>query len=96
MSSAKTQLKYDTHVLSHGARCSWGVRVKTVPSGGLELRAASTTVKEARKKMLTKYSTNYLKANTPLAQDLYNEDVDNMGLFLCSGLGRCVTGSEFE
>jgi hypothetical protein len=48
------------------------------------------------KKTIIEYAINYFKANTPLAQDLYNDDVGNTGLFLCSGLQRCVTGSEFE
>lgn len=39
-----------------------------------------------------RYAIGYSKANAPLAQDLYADDVGTTGLFLASDLSRCVTG----
>jgi len=93
MSSAKAQLESDTRVLAYEAGRKWGVRVNTVSAGPLKSRAASAIGKEPGQKTFIEYAIDYSKANAPLAQDLYNDDVGNAALFLCSGLGRCVTGA---
>jgi len=38
------------------------------------------------------YAIDYSRANAPLAQDLYADDVGATGLFLSSPMARCVTG----
>ena len=98
MPSAKDQLESNARVLSYMAGRKWGVCVNTVSSWPLKLHAASTSGEEAKKKVFNEYAIDQLKDNVPLAlaQDLCNEDVSNAGLFLCSGLQRCVTGAEFE
>jgi len=93
MSSAKAQLESDTRVMAYEAGRKWGVRVNTVSAGPLKSRAASAIGKEKGKKTFIEYAIDYSKNNAPLAQDLYNDDVGNAALFLCSGLGRCVTGA---
>merc|ERR1711957_711437 len=93
MSSAKAQLESDTRVLAFEAGRKWGVRVNTISAGPLKSRAASAIGKEPGQKTFIEYAIDYSKANAPLAQDLYNDDVGNAALFLCSGLGRCVTGA---
>jgi enoyl-[acyl-carrier protein] reductase I len=35
---------------------------------------------------------DYSRANSPLAQDLYSDDVGSAALFLCSPMARSVTG----
>jgi len=48
--------------------------------------------KSPDKKTFIEYAIDYSKANAPLAQDLYSDDVGNSGLFLCSPMARSVTG----
>jgi enoyl-[acyl-carrier protein] reductase I len=92
MSSAKAQLESDTRTLAFEAGRKWGVRVNTISAGPLKSRAASAIGKEAGKKTFIEYAISYSNANAPLAQDLYSDDVGNASLFLCSALGRTVTG----
>lgn len=92
MSSAKSQLESDTRTLAYEAGRQYGIRVNTISAGPLKSRAATAIGKEAGKKTFIEKAIDYSKANAPLAQDLYNDDVGNAGLFLCSPLARCVTG----
>jgi len=92
MSSAKAQLESDTRTLAYEAGRKWNVRVNTVSAGPLKSRAASAIGKEPGQKTFIEYAIDYSKANAPLAQDLYNDDVGNSAMFLCSGLARTVTG----
>jgi enoyl-[acyl-carrier protein] reductase I len=92
MSSAKAQLESDTRVLAFEAGRKWGVRVNTISAGPLKSRAASAIGTEKGKKNFIDFAIDYAKANAPLPQDLYNDDVGNSALFLCSPLARTVTG----
>jgi len=92
MSSAKAQLESDTRVLAFEAGRKWGLRVNTISAGPLKSRAASAIGKEPGKKTFIEQAIDYSNANAPLAQDLYNDDVGNSALFLCSPLARTVTG----
>jgi enoyl-[acyl-carrier protein] reductase I len=92
MSSAKAQLESDTRTLAFEAGRKWNVRVNTISAGPLKSRAASAIGKEPGQKTFIEYAIDYSNANAPLAQDLYNDDVGNSALFLCSGLARTVTG----
>jgi len=94
MSSAKAQLESDTRVLAYEAGRKYGLRVNTISAGPLKSRAASAIGKEpGQKKTFIEYIIDYSKANAPLAQDLYSDDVGNSALFLCSPLARSVTGT---
>jgi enoyl-[acyl-carrier protein] reductase I len=90
MSSAKAQLESDTRVLAYEAGRKYGVRVNTISAGPLKSRAASAIGKG--KKSFIEYIIDYSKANAPLAQDLYSDDVGNAALFLNSPLARTVAG----
>ncbi len=92
MSSAKAQLESDTRTLAYEAGRKYGIRVNTISAGPLKSRAATAIGKEAGKKTFIEKAIDYSIANAPLAQDLYNDDVGNAGMFLCSPLARCVTG----
>jgi enoyl-[acyl-carrier protein] reductase I len=92
MSSAKAQLESDTRTLAYEAGRLWGVRVNTISAGPLKSRAASAIGNEPGKKTFIEQAIDYSKNNSPLAQDLYNDDVGNAGLFLLSPLARTVTG----
>lgn len=92
MSSAKAQLESDTRTLAFEAGRKWGVRVNTISAGPLKSRAASAIGQEAGKKTFIELAIDYSKANAPLAQDLYSDDVGNASLFLVSPLSRTVTG----
>jgi len=93
MSSAKAQLESDTRVLAFEAGRKWGLRVNTVSAGPLKSRAASAIDSgQGGKKNFIELAIDYSKANAPLAQDLYSDDVGNSALFLCSPLARGVTG----
>jgi len=92
MSSAKAQLESDTRTLAYEAGRRWGVRVNTISAGPLKSRAASAIGKEPGQKTFIEYAIDYSKANAPLAQDLYSDDVGNVGLFLSSPMARTVTG----
>ena len=84
--------KDPTRTLAFEAGRKWKVRVNTISAGPLKSRAASAIGKEAGQKTFIEYAIDYSNANAPLAQDLYNDDVGNSALFLCSGLARTVTG----
>jgi enoyl-[acyl-carrier protein] reductase I len=92
MSSAKAQLESDTRVLAYEAGRKYGVRVNTISAGPLKSRAASAIGKEPGQKTFIEYAIDYSKANAPLAQDLYSDDVGNSALFLCSPMARTITG----
>jgi enoyl-[acyl-carrier protein] reductase I len=92
MSSAKAQLESDTRTLSYEAGRKWGIRVNTISAGPLKSRAASAIGKEPGAKTFIELAIDYSKENSPLAQDLFNDDVGNGALFLCSPLARTVTG----
>jgi len=92
MSSAKAQLESDTRTLAYEAGRKWGLRVNTISAGPLKSRAASAIGKEPGQKTFIELAIDYSKTNSPLEQDLYNDDVGNSGLYLCSPLARCVTG----
>jgi enoyl-[acyl-carrier protein] reductase I len=91
MSSAKAQLESDTRTLAFEAGRKWGIRVNTISAGPLKSRAASAISKGGKKSFID-LAIDYSKANAPLAQDLYNDDVGNASLFLASPLARTITG----
>lgn len=92
MSSAKAQLESDTRTLAFEAGRKWGIRVNTISAGPLKSRAASAIGKEPGQKTFIEYAIDYSKANAPLAQDLYSDDVGASGLFLSSPMARTITG----
>lgn len=92
MSSAKAQLESDTRTLAYEAGRKWGVRVNTISAGPLKSRAASAIGKEPGQKTFIELAIDYSHSNAPLPQDLYNDDVGNAGLFLCSPMARTITG----
>ena len=92
MSSAKAQLESDTRTLAFEAGRKYGLRINTVSAGPLKSRAASAIGKEPGQKTFIEYAIDYSKANAPLAQDLYSDDVGAAGLFLCSPMARTITG----
>jgi enoyl-[acyl-carrier protein] reductase I len=92
MSSAKAQLESDTRTLAYEAGRKYGVRVNTISAGPLKSRAASAIGKEPGQKTFIEYAIDYSKANSPLPQDLYSDDVGNSALFLCSPMARSITG----
>ena len=75
MSSTKTHLKFDTHVLSYKVGRNWGVYVSTMSARPFKLHASSAIEKEAGKKSCLECATNCSNANALLAQDLYNNGV---------------------
>merc|ERR1711935_1264625 len=94
MSSAKAQLESDTRTLAFEAGRKYGIRVNTISAGPLKSRAASAIGKEpGQAKTFIEYAIDYSKTNAPLNQDLYNDDVGNASLFLCSSQSRTITGS---
>jgi enoyl-[acyl-carrier protein] reductase I len=92
MSSAKAQLESDTRTLAYEAGRKWGIRVNTISAGPLKSRAASAIGKEVGKKTFIDLAIAYAVTNAPLPQDLYNDDVGNAALFICSPLARTITG----
>ena len=92
MSSAKAQLESDTRTLAYEAGRKYGIRVNTISAGPLKSRAASAIGKEPGAKTFIELAIDYSKENAPLAQDLYNDDVGNSALFMCSPLARTITG----
>ena len=90
---SQAQLESDTRTLAFEAGRKYGIRVNTISAGPLKSRAASAIGKEKGKKTFIEYAIDYSKANSPMAQDLYSEDVGNTALFLNSKMARCVTGS---
>uniref|UniRef100_A0A7R9UA47 Enoyl-[acyl-carrier-protein] reductase (NADH) n=1 Tax=Pinguiococcus pyrenoidosus TaxID=172671 RepID=A0A7R9UA47_9STRA len=93
MSSAKSALESDTRTLAFEAGRKFGIRVNTVSAGPLKSRAATAIGKaEGEQKSFIEYAIDYSKANAPLAQDLYSDDVGNTACFLLSPLARACTG----
>lgn len=91
MSSAKAQLESDTRTLAYEAGRKWGIRVNTISAGPLKSRAAAA-IGKGDKKTFIEMIIDYSKANAPLAQDLYNDDVGNAALFMLSPMARTITG----
>ena len=85
MSSAKAALESDTRTLAFEAGRRWGIRVNTISAGPLASRAAKAIGTIDR--MVEYYRTNAALAGVNTA-----EDVGNATAFLCSPLGRAVTG----
>ncbi|KAL3775551.1 hypothetical protein ACHAW5_001570 [Stephanodiscus triporus] len=79
MSSAKAQLELDGEVER--------TRQHHLSAGPLKSRAASAIGKEPGQKTFAEYAIDYSNANAPLAQDLYNDDVGNLGVVPLLGLG---------
>lgn len=93
MSSAKAQLESDTRTLAFEAGRKYKLRVNTISAGPLKSRAAGAIgAGEKGQRSFIEKAIDYSKANAPLAQDLYNDDVGNAGLFLSSPMARCITG----
>lgn len=92
MSSAKAALESDTRTLAWEAGRKYGLRVNTISAGPLKSRAASAINTEKGKKSFIELAIDYSKANSPLAKDLYADDVGAAGYFLLSPLARSVTG----
>ena len=92
MSSAKAQLESDTRTLAFEAGRKYKLRVNTISAGPLKSRAASAIGSEPKSKSFIEYAIDYSKANAPLAQDLYSDDVGNSALFLASPMARSISG----
>jgi enoyl-[acyl-carrier protein] reductase I len=91
MSSAKAALESDTRTLAFEAGRKYGIRVNTISAGPLKSRAASAIGKSDTKSFI-EYAIDYSKANSPMAQDLYSDDVGAAACFLLSPLARAITG----
>lgn len=91
MSSAKAQLESDTRTLAWEAGRKFGIRVNTVSAGPLKSRAASAIGDKGTKSFI-EYAIDYSKVNSPLARDLYSDDVGSSALFMCSPLAIACTG----
>jgi enoyl-[acyl-carrier protein] reductase I len=85
MSSAKAALESDTRTLAFEAGRRWGIRVNTISAGPLASRAAKAIGTIDR-------MVDYYRSNSALAGVNTAEDVGNAAAFLCSPLGRAVTG----
>ena len=92
MSSAKAALESDTRVLAYEAGRKHGIRVNTISAGPLASRAAKAIGGAGKPKTFIDYAIDYSKANAPMAQDLYSDDVGASAAFLLSPLARAVTG----
>jgi enoyl-[acyl-carrier protein] reductase I len=92
MSSAKAALESDTRTLAYEAGRKYGVRVNTISAGPLASRAAKAIGGTGKPKTFIDYAIDYSKANAPMAQDLYSDDVGATAAFLLSPLARAVTG----
>merc|ERR1711937_229039 len=92
MSSAKAALESDTRVLAYEAGRKHGIRVNTISAGPLASRAAKAIGGAGKPKTFIDYAIDYSKANAPMAQDLYSDDVGATAAFLLSPLARAVTG----
>lgn len=93
MSSAKAALESDTRTLAFEAGRKYGIRVNTISAGPLASRAAKAIGGAGKAKTFIDYAIDYSKANAPMTQDLYSDDVGSTAAFLLSPLARCVTGS---
>jgi enoyl-[acyl-carrier protein] reductase I len=86
MSSAKAALESDTRTLAYEAGRKWGIRVNTISAGPYASRAASAIG-------FIDTMIKYCRANSPIPRDLEAEDVGHTAAFLCSPLGRAITGA---
>lgn len=93
MSSAKAALESDTRTLAFEAGRKYGIRVNTISAGPLASRAAKAIGGVGKAKTFIDYAIDYSKANAPMSQDLYSDDVGNSAAFLLSPLARCITGA---
>lgn len=67
------------------------LRTDTLSAGPLKTRAA-TAISGKGEKPFIEFAIDYSKANAPMAQDLYSEDVGSTACFLLSPLARAITG----
>lgn len=86
MSSAKAALESDTKTLAWEAGRKWGLRINTISAGPLRSRAAKAI--GFIDKMI-----DYSVANAPMTSEMEAADVGNAALFLCSPLGKAITGT---
>jgi enoyl-[acyl-carrier protein] reductase I len=86
MSSAKAALESDTRVLAFEAGRRHGHRVNTISAGALASRAAKAIG-------VIGNMMKYAEANSPLQDPLTAEDVGGTAAFLCSDLGKGITGT---
>jgi enoyl-[acyl-carrier protein] reductase I len=86
MSSAKAALESDTRTLAYEAGRRWGVRVNAISAGPWASRAASAIG-------FIDTMIRYTSANAPLPRSIDASDVGHTAAFLCSPLGRAITGS---
>jgi len=91
MSSAKAALESDTRTLAWEAGRKYGIRVNTISAGPLKSRAASAINKKGEKGFID-LAIDYSKMNSPLAKDLYADDIGASAFYLLSPLARAVTG----
>eukprot|EP01039_Chlorochromonas_danica_P001870 gene1870-2046_t len=92
MSSAKAALESDTRTLAYEAGRKYGIRVNTISAGPLASRAAKAIGGAGKPKTFIDYAIDYSKANAPMAQDLYSDDVGATAAFLLSPLARAISG----
>lgn len=92
MSSAKAALESDTRTLAYEAGRKYGIRVNTISAGPLASRAAKAIGGKGKPKTFIDYAIDYSKANSPMEQDLYSDDVGATAAFMLSPLARAVTG----
>lgn len=92
MSSAKAALESDTRTLAYEACRKYGIRVNTISAGPLASRAAKAIGGAGKPKTFIDYAIDYSKANAPMAQDLYSDDIGATACFLLSPLARAITG----
>lgn len=85
MSSAKAALESDTKTLAWEAGRKWNIRVNCISAGPLKSRAAKAIG-------MIEDMIQYSKKNSPLAKDLYAEEVANVAAFLASPLASAITG----
>eukprot|EP01038_Epipyxis_sp_PR26KG_P014619 gene14619-19635_t len=93
MSSAKAALESDTRTLAFEAGRKFGLRVNTISAGPLASRAAKAIGGAGKPKTFIDYAIDYSKANAPMGQDLYSDDVGASAAFLLSPLARAITGT---
>ena len=93
MSSAKAALESDTRTLAFEAGRQYGIRINTISAGPLASRAAKAIGGSGQPKTFIDYAIDYSKANAPMSQDLYADDIGATAAFLLSPLGRAITGT---
>lgn len=86
MSSAKASLESDTRVLAFEAGRRHGHRINSISAGPLASRAAKAIG-------VIQGMIEYCSQNAPLTDMLEAEDVGNTAAFLCSDLGKGITGT---